>query len=211
VSSLQRCLSLKRLIDKSFYVQVYGLYLFFQLSTHKQLYDDGSAEKPETIQYDSVPKEESKIMKFIKRVNPINLLKYLPNRKMMTPDPEGKAASNNNVESSTNGPMNEEEEEEAELTMWGAVIVLLVVTGLVGFTAEVLVDSIDGFASNTGVPKEFIGLILLPIVGNAAEHATAVMVSLKDKMMLSLSVAIGSSIVSFLLSFQQDSVNLLAF
>jgi Ca2+:H+ antiporter len=45
-----------------------------------------------------------------------------------------------------------------------------------------------------GLSKEFIGLILLPIVGNAAEHWTAVSVSVKDRLNLSISVAVGSSI-----------------
>jgi calcium/proton exchanger cax len=47
-------------------------------------------------------------------------------------------------------------------------------------------------------------VILLPIVGNAAEHATAVSVSVKDKLTLSLGVAVGSSIVSSLLQNDLD-------
>ncbi len=50
--------------------------------------------------------------------------------------------------------------------------------------------------SNSAISKEFVGVILLPIVGNAAEHVTAVTVSVKDKLNLSLGVAVGSSIVS---------------
>ena len=51
-----------------------------------------------------------------------------------------------------------------------------------------------------GISKEFVGIILLPIAGNAAEHVTAVTVSVKDKLTLSLGVAVGSSIVRFLLN-----------
>jgi len=64
----------------------------------------------------------------------------------------------------------------------------------VAITAEWLVDSIDGLAEGGVISKEFIGVILLPIVGNAAEHVTAVAVSVKDKLTLSLGVAVGSSI-----------------
>jgi Ca2+:H+ antiporter len=67
---------------------------------------------------------------------------------------------------------------------------------LVAVTAEFLVDSIDGMTSSGLINKEFVGIILLPIVGNAAEHVTAVTVSVKDKLTLSLGVAVGSSIVS---------------
>ena len=44
------------------------------------------------------------------------------------------------------------------------------------------------------ISREFVALILLPLVGNAAEHVTAVVVSVKDKIDLSLSIAVGSSI-----------------
>jgi Ca2+:H+ antiporter len=65
---------------------------------------------------------------------------------------------------------------------------------LVAVTAEWLVSSIDGMTNTGTINKEFVGIILLPIVGNAAEHATAVAVSVKDKLNLSLGVAVGSSI-----------------
>lgn len=63
-------------------------------------------------------------------------------------------------------------------------------------TAEWLVDSINGVTESGGLKKEWVGLILLPIVGNAAEHVTAVTVAYKDKLTLSIGVAVGSSIVS---------------
>jgi len=71
---------------------------------------------------------------------------------------------------------------------------LVVVTVFVAITAEWLVDSIDGLTDSGKISKEFVGIILLPIVGNAAEHVTAVTVSIKDKLTLSLGVAVGSSI-----------------
>lgn len=70
---------------------------------------------------------------------------------------------------------------------------LSVVTLAVAFCTEYLVDSIDSIVQQTGIGKTFIGLILLPIVGNAAEHVTAVMVAMKDKMDLATGVVIGSS------------------
>ncbi|GAD99633.1 membrane bound cation transporter, putative [Paecilomyces variotii No. 5] len=75
-----------------------------------------------------------------------------------------------------------------------AIVLLLVTTGLVAACAEFLVDSIDYLVENTGVSEAFIGLIILPIVGNAAEHVTAVTVASKNKMDLAIGVAIGSSI-----------------
>lgn len=89
-----------------------------------------------------------------------------------------------------------EEGEEKEPELLGPIpagICLVLVTVLVAICAEYLVDSIDAIVSTSGVSKTFIGLILLPIVGNAAEHVTAVVVAYKDKMDLAVGVAIGSS------------------
>jgi calcium/proton exchanger cax len=71
---------------------------------------------------------------------------------------------------------------------------LLAMTGLAGITAEFLIGSIDGLTQNTNVSREFVGLILLPVIGNSVEHITAVTVSVKDKLNLSMSIAVGSSI-----------------
>jgi Ca2+:H+ antiporter len=84
--------------------------------------------------------------------------------------------------------------EEPELTPWAAGVVLLAVTVAVAACAEYLVGSIDDIVETSHINKTFIGLILIPIVGNAAEHVTAVIVSMKDKMDLAINVAIGSSL-----------------
>lgn len=76
---------------------------------------------------------------------------------------------------------------------WPAAVVLVAITVCVAVCAEYLVDSIDSIVQTAHISKTFIGLILLPIVGNAAEHVTAVVVSLKNKMDLAIGVAIGSS------------------
>lgn len=90
---------------------------------------------------------------------------------------------------------NDEEHEEPEISRTSAVLLLLGSTALVALCAEFMVDAIDGVVSgSSGVSEAFIGLILLPIVGNAAEHVTAVTVAVKNKMDLAIGVAIGSSI-----------------
>ncbi|KUL86803.1 hypothetical protein ZTR_04849 [Talaromyces verruculosus] len=85
-------------------------------------------------------------------------------------------------------------EEKPKLDRVTAIVLLLVTTALVAVCAEFLVDSIDYLVSTTGVSEAFIGLIILPIVGNAAEHVTAVTVASKNKMDLAIGVALGSSI-----------------
>ncbi len=78
------------------------------------------------------------------------------------------------------------------LWLWGGV--LLVVTLGVAIESELLVDSLEVATENLGLTSLFTGVILLPIIGNAAEHATAVTVAMKDKMDLSVSVVMGSSL-----------------
>jgi Ca2+:H+ antiporter len=84
--------------------------------------------------------------------------------------------------------------DEPSMTNKDAWTLLIVATILVAWMAEVLVHSIDDAASSLNMPTLFIGVILLPFFGNAAEHFTAVLVAGKDKMDLSLAIAIGSSV-----------------
>jgi len=75
-----------------------------------------------------------------------------------------------------------------------AALALLVVTVVTSFCADYLVASIEEFAERYHVPKGFIGLILLPIVANAAEHVTAVWMAMKNQMELTINICVGSSI-----------------
>ncbi|KAF2841798.1 hypothetical protein M501DRAFT_997972 [Patellaria atrata CBS 101060] len=89
----------------------------------------------------------------------------------------------------------EAEVEEAQiLSPIAAGVALVLITIAVAICAEFLVDSIDAIVESAHVSKTFIGLILLPIVGNAAEHVTAIIVAYKNKMDLAINVAIGSSL-----------------
>lgn len=81
--------------------------------------------------------------------------------------------------------------EAPNLPLW--IGVLLVATLVVAVESEWLVGSLEIATEQLGLSELFTGVILLPIIGNAAEHATAVTVALKNKMDLSLSVAVGSS------------------
>ncbi|MEL6135839.1 MAG: calcium/proton exchanger [Cyanobacteria bacterium J06628_6] len=85
----------------------------------------------------------------------------------------------------------EEGHEKPNLSLW--IAVLLGATLLVAFESEFLVDTLEVATQQLGISELFTGVILLPIIGNAAEHATAVTVAIKNKMDLSVSVAVGSS------------------
>ena len=83
--------------------------------------------------------------------------------------------------------------EQPEMSQRDAIILLVVATILVSWMAEVLVHSVEYAADDMGLPHLFIGVILLPLFGNAAEHFTAVTVAGKDKMDLSFAISMGSS------------------
>jgi Ca2+:H+ antiporter len=73
-------------------------------------------------------------------------------------------------------------------------VLLLAVAGvLVGVMSEVLVGSIEQTSRDVGLSEFFIGIVVVAIVGNAAEHWVAVLVAYKNKMDLALNIAIGSS------------------
>lgn len=85
-------------------------------------------------------------------------------------------------------------EEHDHLSRTSAIVLLVVSTGLVAVCADFMVESISGLVASSSISEIFIGLIVLPIVGNAAEHVTAITVAMKNKMDLAIGVAVGSSI-----------------
>jgi Ca2+:H+ antiporter len=83
---------------------------------------------------------------------------------------------------------------EFHLSATSALAVLFLSTVFVSICADYLVGTIDEIVESSGLSKTFIGLIIIPIVGNAAEHVTAIFVAYRNKMDLAIGVAIGSSL-----------------
>jgi Ca2+:H+ antiporter len=75
-----------------------------------------------------------------------------------------------------------------------AMLVLLVATLFVAWLSEFLVSTVESTREQLGVTEVFIGVIVVAIIGNAAEHSTAIWMAVKNKMDLSLGIAIGSSL-----------------
>ncbi|KAJ5102701.1 hypothetical protein N7532_003230 [Penicillium argentinense] len=151
---------------------IYGCYLFFQLKSHTEMYNEPS----------------KKVEKRRRRISEGDLSRGLAKI--------GNAAAKqiggeNAQQIDMQDP--EDEPEQPQLTITVALLTLAASTALVAVCAEFMVDSIDGLTATGNISDTFVGLILLPIVGNAAEHATAVTVACKDKMDLAIGVAVGSS------------------
>lgn len=169
---------------------IYGSYLVFQLFSHKTLYDDKNTDIQQSVGYEGQ--------------NPwLQLRRYRRKnaKSVLSPEPTGDEEAviiASGFESTNTNHVAASDDSDSEIEPYMSVGVslglLVVVTVLVAVTAEFLVDSISGLTASGGIGTEFVAVILLPIVGNAAEHVTAVTVSIKDKLTLSLGVAVGSSI-----------------
>lgn len=94
----------------------------------------------------------------------------------------------------SNGATTETEETEPRMSTAAAAFALLSVTVVIAFCADYLVASIEETAVRYSIPKAFIGVVLLPIVGNAAEHVTSVWMAMKNKYELTITICVGSSI-----------------
>lgn len=150
---------------------VYACYLFFQLKSHVEMY----TKQSEKAEKRDIGRGARKIKQKIHQRSS----SYQAQRRALAEE-EAKIRA--------------ERVEVPQLHIWVAIATLAFSTVLVAFCAEFMVSSIDAITvCGSGVSKTFVGLILLPIVGNAAEHATAVTVAIKDKMDLSIGVAVGSS------------------
>jgi Ca2+:H+ antiporter len=75
-----------------------------------------------------------------------------------------------------------------------AVGILLLSAGGIGVVAEVLVSATEEAVKVLGLSEFFVGLILIPIIGNAAENSSAILMAMRDRMDLALNIAVGSSI-----------------
>jgi Ca2+:H+ antiporter len=86
-----------------------------------------------------------------------------------------------------------ESSEEAEWSRTRALAVLLGAALLVGLESELLVSALNPALQSLRISPIFVGLILIPIIGNAAEHASAVFFAIRDKIDVTLEIAVGSS------------------
>jgi Ca2+:H+ antiporter len=92
------------------------------------------------------------------------------------------------------GAEGELEEKSEQWSRGKAITILVIATAVVAVLSEFLVGTIESVRTTFGITEVFVGVIVVAIVGNAAEHSTAVIMALKNKMDLSVGIAIGSSL-----------------
>lgn len=165
---------------------VYVLYMVFQLKTHSYLFTDD----PEIAL--NVEDDENTIESFVAtETTPLNNSHNIEN----TSNPSTTHHSRSSLSLITRPKsIYDLETSQPHLSVTSSIAVLSLSTIFVSLCADYLVGTIDDIVESSGLSKTFIGLILIPIVGNAAEHVTAVFVAYKNKMDLAIGVAIGSSL-----------------
>ena len=126
---------------------VYIAYLIFQLKTHVDIYNTPS-QKSEKKKGSS--REKGDVLHGIARIG------------------AGSAASAGGQVNQSNLVYQEDDGETPSLTIIGALVTLTIATVLIAFNSEFMVTGIDYIVEQGGVSEEFVGLILVPIVGNAA-------------------------------------------
>jgi Ca2+:H+ antiporter len=150
---------------------VYGLTLLFAMKTHSYLYDVGIAEEDISIAGLGVD------------VDTISA--------DISADESALTNPHGNLHNDPHSDNSHAELHKPNLKFW--IGVLIAATLVVAVESEFLVGALEVASKQLGLSELFTGVIILPVIGNAAEHATAVTVALKNKMDLSLNVAVGSS------------------
>ena len=87
-----------------------------------------------------------------------------------------------------------EEEEAPTQSLPKAIAFLVASTVCIAVLSEIFVGTIEPMAESAGLSKTFVGIILVPIIGNAAEHSSAVLMALRNKMNVAVEIALGSSL-----------------
>lgn len=162
---------------------VYASYMAFQIKTHSYLFADDNEENRNDIE---INVGDSEVPEQFYGTNNSN-------NETVSPNPSVRSRRSSII----NRPKSIYDldmKNETHLTPVGSVVVLFVSTVFVSICADYLVGTIDEIVESSGLSKTFIGLIIIPIVGNAAEHVTAIYVAYRNKMDLAIGVAIGSSL-----------------
>lgn len=88
----------------------------------------------------------------------------------------------------------EEEEDHSGASLHRAVALLVASTVCIAILSEIFVGTVEPMAESVGLSKTFVGIILVPIIGNAAEHSSAIIMAYKNKMNAAIEIALGSSL-----------------
>ena len=87
-----------------------------------------------------------------------------------------------------------EESETPSMRLPIVILLLIVSTVCIAVLSEIFVGTVEPMAESAGLSTTFVGIILVPIIGNAAEHSSAILMAMKNKMNAAVEIALGSSL-----------------
>ncbi|KAJ1966396.1 hypothetical protein GGI12_000106 [Dipsacomyces acuminosporus] len=164
---------------------VYILFLVFQLKTHSDLFD-GSLTHHTHQKKDTTEHQQGETVYHHQHLV----------LDMSAVDDKGKAAFpglNHSSHMSVETQNSDRHHTAPQMKLWIATTLLVLVCGLLALSADILVESVDSLTSQFNISHTFVGMILLPIAANAAEHTMSVTVAIRNKMDLCITAAVGSS------------------
>ncbi len=159
-------------------IVVYGLSLVFSMKTHAYLQDAGGAETGAMV----AVKLPAPVLQAISSGD-WSAVANQPTATAIALSPEASEMPNGLDLLAPKPPL--------RISVW--IGILLATTLVVALESELLIDNLARATDQLGLTQLFTGVILLPLIGNAAEHAAAVSVAIKNKMDLSMAIAVGSS------------------
>ena len=169
-------------------ILIYLAYLFFQFYSHNHLFIDIVPSYPSSSSSASSRSSRSSSRSGFDTVHEPRLA---PTNVLPLSMQDVQRISS--IETNTSGASSDHIE-YPRMNTPSALLLLVAITALTYLTAENLVESINGLVEHSSVNREWITLIVIPIISNAAEHTTAVVVASKGKFDLAMSVAVGSCI-----------------
>eukprot|EP00803_Ostreobium_quekettii_P008735 evm.model.scf_774EXC.2 EVM.evm.TU.scf_774EXC.2 scf_774EXC:30261-42288(-) len=194
--------------ESLFLLACYGFYLVFQLCTHRHLFEGDEAEVEGDLEAQGTAGQHNTTRQAAQQTNTAGapLLGAIRERNATRKSTEDEVHTNfgaphllrkqtlfHSVEESQDQPEPPSEQHTPTLGRGGALVWLSIVTVLIALISEFVVSSIEGAADGLKIPLPFLSTIVLPIVGNAAEHASAILFAYKNRMEITLGVAVGSS------------------
>ena len=196
---------------------LYGLFLYFQIVTHPNIYDEvDKSDGDDVITTVALSEEVAALRAELKKISGIaggggagaategtgdDVEDGLKSTALLVPDagPEKEIGAEEKGDPGEPGgaaagdAKKDEEEEEDLLGLWYAVLWLTAITVVISFLSDALVVSTDELATDPNISGVFLSTVVIPIIGNAAEHVSSIVVATKNKLDLSLGIAVGSS------------------
>jgi Ca2+:H+ antiporter len=87
----------------------------------------------------------------------------------------------------------EDDEDAPDWSLRKSLFIMVAATAAVAVMSELLVETVEGAAESFGLNEAFVGIILIPLLANVAEHASAIIMSIRGKLDISIEIAVGSS------------------